>query len=61
VRGTGGLSAFAAYWLAWSLAGVSVALLMANATLYALARAAPVPDSWDVNLNIAASLAPDPS
>ena len=55
------MSAFAAYWLAWSLAGVSVALLMANATLYALARAAPVPHSWDVNLNIAASLAPDPS
>ena len=50
------MSAFAAYWLAWSLAGVSVALLMANATLYALARAAPVPDSWDVNLTIAALL-----
>jgi hypothetical protein len=50
------LSAFAASWLAWSLAGLSMALFVANATLYALARAAPVPDSWDVNFNIAGLL-----
>ena len=50
------MSPRAASWLAWSLAGVSVALFVANATLNALARAAPVPDSWDVNLTIAALL-----
>ena len=50
------MSPRAASWLAWSLAGVSVALFVANATLCALARAAPVPDSWDVNLTIAALL-----
>ena len=46
----------AASWLAWSLAGLSVALFVAAATLYALARSAPVPDSWDVNFNIAGLL-----
>ncbi|HET7270788.1 MAG TPA: hypothetical protein VFI90_06840 [Rubrobacter sp.] len=54
------MSSRAASWLAWSLAGLSVALFLANATLYALARAAPVPDSWDVNLNIAGLLGTGP-
>jgi hypothetical protein len=54
------MSARAAAWLAWSLAGLSVALFVANATLYALARAAPVPDSWDVNSNIAGFLTQGP-
>jgi hypothetical protein len=55
-RGTRGLSVRAASWLAWLLAGLSVALFVAAATLYALARSAPVPDSWDVNFNIAGLL-----
>jgi hypothetical protein len=50
------LSVRAASWLAWLLAGLSVALFVAAATLYALARSAPVPDSWDVNFNIAGLL-----
>jgi hypothetical protein len=46
----------AASWLTWALAGLSVALFVAEATLSALARSAPVPDSWDVNANIAGLL-----
>jgi hypothetical protein len=42
-----------ASWLAWALAGLAVALFVAEAALSALARSAPVPDSWDVNANIA--------
>jgi len=50
------VSVRAASWLAWSLASLSVVLFVAEATLYALARSAPVPDSWDVNFNIAGLL-----
>jgi hypothetical protein len=56
-RVTRGLSVRAASWLAWSLAGLSVVLFVADATLYALARSAPVPDGWDVNFDIAGLLA----
>jgi hypothetical protein len=55
-RRTRGLSVRAASWLAWSLAGLSAVLFVAAATLYALVLAAPVPDSWDVNFNIAGLL-----
>jgi hypothetical protein len=55
-RGVGGIGTRAATWLAWSLAGLSVALFVASAALYALARSAPVPESWDVNFNIAGLL-----
>jgi hypothetical protein len=41
----------AASWLAWALAGLSVALFVAEATLSAL-----VPDSWDVSASIAGLL-----
>jgi hypothetical protein len=55
-RATRGLSVRAASWLAWSLAGLCAALFVANATLYALTRSAPLPDNWDVNFNIAGLL-----
>jgi hypothetical protein len=33
-RGVGGMSARAAAWLAWSLAGLSVAIFLASVALY---------------------------
>ena len=35
-----------AAWLAWSLAGLSVAIFVASIALYVLARSTPVPSSW---------------
>jgi MFS family permease len=42
-----------ASFLAWSLAAVSVALWAAQFLLFVLARAADVPESWDVNFSLA--------
>jgi len=39
-------------WLAWSLAGLSVAMFVASVALWVLARSAPVPSSWGANLSI---------
>jgi hypothetical protein len=39
--------------LAWSLAGLSVAMFVASVPLWALARSARVPEVWDVNLTVA--------
>ena len=39
------MSARAASWLAWSLAGLSVAMFVFSVALYALARSAQVPSS----------------
>ncbi len=47
------MSARAATRLAWSLAGLSVALFFAYVTLFFLVRSAHVPSSWDVNLSVA--------
>ena len=55
-RGTRGLGVRATSWLAWLLAGLSAILFVAEAALYVLARTAPVPDSWDVDFNIAGLL-----
>jgi hypothetical protein len=48
---TGG--ARAASLLAWSLAALSVALFVAQIVLFMLARAADVPERWDVNISLA--------
>jgi hypothetical protein len=39
-RGVGGTSTRAAYWLAWSLAGLSIAVLLASGAFYLLASSA---------------------
>ena len=46
------MSTRAASWLAWSLAGLSVAMFVASVALWVLARSAPVPSSWGANLSI---------
>ncbi len=40
------MSVRVASWLAWSLAGVSVAMFLASAALYVLARSAQSPSNW---------------
>jgi hypothetical protein len=45
-----------AAWLAWSLAGLSVAMFVASAALHLLARSAPVPSSWGTSQNISGLL-----
>src|ERR671920_1496869 len=49
-RGEGGTRV--AFLLAWSLAGLCVAMFVANVPLYMLIRSAHVPSSWDVNLTV---------
>jgi hypothetical protein len=38
--------------LAWSLAGLSVAMFVGSVPLYVLIRSARVPSSWEVNLTL---------
>jgi hypothetical protein len=49
-RGDGG--ARAAFLLAWSLAGLSVAMFVASVPLLVLARTAHIPSSWEANLTV---------
>jgi hypothetical protein len=49
-RGDGG--ARAAFLLAWSLAGLSVAMFVASVPLLVLARSAQIPSSWEANLTV---------
>jgi hypothetical protein len=49
-RGDGG--ARVAFLLAWSLAGLCVALFVASVPLLVLARSAHVPSSWEANLTV---------
>jgi hypothetical protein len=49
-RGDGG--ARAAFLLAWSLAGLSVAMFVASVSLLVLARSARIPSSWEANLTL---------
>ena len=49
-RGDGG--ARAAFLLAWSLAGLSVAMFVASVLLLVLARSAHIPSSWEANLTV---------
>jgi hypothetical protein len=44
--GIGGMSPRTAAWLAWSLAGLSVAIFVASVALSVLVRSANVPSSW---------------
>jgi hypothetical protein len=46
----------AATWLAWTLAALSVAMFATSVLLWALARSAPVPASWDANLGVGSVL-----
>jgi hypothetical protein len=50
-RGISGLSTRIAAWLAWSLAGLCVAVFLASVALWVLARSAPVPSSWAADLS----------
>jgi hypothetical protein len=45
-RGIGGLSNRTASWLAWSLAGLSVAMFVATVVLFFLTRSVQPPSSW---------------
>jgi hypothetical protein len=49
-RGDGG--ARAAFLLAWSLAGLCVAMFVASVPLLLLARSADIPGSWEANLTL---------
>jgi hypothetical protein len=48
-RGRGDGGARVAYWLSWSLAGLSVAMFVATFPLLALASSAPVPGRTSTN------------
>ena len=50
------MSPRAAFWLAWSLAAVSMILFVASLALCILARSAHVPSSWGANLSLAGLL-----
>src|SRR5215210_1397186 len=50
------MSARRASWLAWSLAGLWLAIFLANVVLFVLARSAHVPSSWGVDLSIGGQL-----
>jgi hypothetical protein len=50
------MSSRAASWLAWSLAGLSVAMFLASVALHVLARSAPVPSSWGTSQNLSGLL-----
>jgi hypothetical protein len=56
-RRTGELSARVAFWPAWSLCGLSVALFVVSAPLFVLARSAHVPSNWDADLTTGGLLA----
>ena len=45
-----------AAWLAWSLAGLSVAMFVASVALSLPARSAPVPSSWGTSQNLSGLL-----
>src|SRR5688572_27360049 len=51
-RGRGDGGARAAFLLAWSLAGLSVAMFVASVPLLVLARSAHIPSSWEANLTV---------
>jgi hypothetical protein len=51
-RRVGGISTRAGSWLAWSLAGLSVAMFLASVALYVLARSAHVPISLGTRLTL---------
>ena len=51
-RGRGDGGARAAFLLAWSLAGLSVAMFVASVPLLVLARSAHIPRSWEANLTV---------
>src|ERR671932_1022200 len=56
-RGAGGMSIRATAWVAWTLAGFSVAMFVASVPLLVLARSAHVPSSWDADLTTGGLLA----
>jgi hypothetical protein len=49
-RGRGDGGGRAAFLLAWSLAGLSVAMFVASVPLLVLARSAHIPSGWEANL-----------
>jgi hypothetical protein len=51
-RDQGDEGARAAFLLAWSLAGLSLAMFVAIVGLCVLLRSAHVPSNWDVNLTV---------
>src|SRR5918998_3631234 len=55
-RAVGGMSRRAAAWLAWSLAGLTLAMFVAIIPLWFLARGAQVPSSWGADLSVGSLL-----
>jgi len=51
-RGRGDGAARAYFWLAWSLAALSVAMFVARFPLLVLTRLADIPSSWEANLTV---------
>src|SRR5918997_4387033 len=51
-QGRRGGGASVAFWLAWSLAGLCVAMFAASVSLLVLARSAHIPSSWEANLTV---------
>ena len=51
-RGRGDGAARASFWLAWSLAALSIAMFVARFPLLVLARSADIPSSWEANLTV---------
>ena len=56
-RRTGESSARGAFWLAWSLCALSVAMFVASVPLLVLGRSAHVPSNWDADLTTGGLLA----
>ena len=46
------MSTRTATWLAWALAGISLAMVVASITLSILARSAHVPSSWGASTTL---------
>src|SRR3712207_2097880 len=51
-RGVGGTNSRAAAWLAWSLAGLTLAMFVATIPLWFLARGADLPSSWRADIGV---------
>jgi hypothetical protein len=55
-QGVGRLSRRTAAWLAWSLAGLCMAMFVASLAFYVLTRSAPVPSSWGTSATVSGLL-----
>src|SRR5665809_5490 len=51
-QGRGDSGVRVTFWLAWSLAGLCVAMFVASVLLLVLARSAHIPSNWETNLTV---------